>query len=276
MSVRENISFCLEQQKLPKAQIDERITRAAETLHITELLSRRPGQLSGGQRQRVAMGRAIVRNPKVFLFDEPLSNLDAKLRVQMRTEIKRLHQLLPTTTVYVTHDQVEAMTMADRVVVMNGGIIEQAGPPQELYHRPVSQFVAGFIGSPSMNFLNAKLERAGGGLVVVLDDGSRLAVPASRTAEYMSHTGKPVVFGIRPESISSLMPKPGFETIEATIDLVEPLGPETMIYFNIGPVSLCANVDPESEPRPGSRMPLSFNMNRMYLFDPVGGRSLSS
>jgi multiple sugar transport system ATP-binding protein len=136
--------------------------------------------------------------------------------------------------------------------------------------------VAGFIGSPSMNFLNAKLESAGDGLVVVLDDGSRLAVPASRTADYKSHTGKPVVFGIRPESISSLMPKPGFETIEATIDLVEPLGPETMIYFNIGPVSLCANVDPESEPRPGSRMPLSFNMNRMHLFDPAGGRSLSS
>ncbi len=276
MSVRENISFCLEQQKLPKAQIDERINRAAETLHITELLSRRPGQLSGGQRQRVAMGRAIVRNPKVFLFDEPLSNLDAKLRVQMRTEIKRLHQLLPTTTVYVTHDQVEAMTMADRVVVMNGGIIEQAGPPQELYHRPVSQFVAGFIGSPSMNFLNAKLESTGDELVVVLDDGSRLAVPASRTAEYRQHAGKPVVFGIRPESISSFTQKLGLETVEANIDLVEPLGPETMIYFNIGPVSLCANVDPESEPRPGSRMPLSFNMNRMHLFDPAGGRSLSS
>ncbi|QWW71864.1 ABC transporter ATP-binding protein [Rhizobium sp. WYJ-E13] len=276
MSVRENISFCLEQQKLPKAEIDERISRAAETLHITELLSRRPGQLSGGQRQRVAMGRAIVRNPKVFLFDEPLSNLDAKLRVQMRTEIKRLHQLLPTTTVYVTHDQVEAMTMADRVVVMNGGIIEQAGPPQELYHNPVSQFVAGFIGSPSMNFLNATLEADGNGLVVILEDGSRLAVPVTRAQEYLAHAGKPVIFGIRPESISSLTPKPGFETIEANVDLVEPLGPETMIYFDIGSASMCANVDPESDPRPRTKMPLSFNMNRMHLFDPIGGRSLSA
>ncbi|WP_416068394.1 ABC transporter ATP-binding protein [Rhizobium sp. ZK1] len=276
MSVRENISFCLEQQKLPKAEIDERISRAAETLHITELLSRRPGQLSGGQRQRVAMGRAIVRNPKVFLFDEPLSNLDAKLRVQMRTEIKRLHQLLPTTTVYVTHDQIEAMTMADRVVVMNGGIIEQAGPPQELYHNPVSQFVAGFIGSPSMNFLSATLEADGNGLVVILEDGSRLAVPVTRAQEYLAHAGKPVIFGIRPESISSLTPKPGFETIEANVDLVEPLGPETMIYFDIGSASMCANVDPESDPRPRTKMPLSFNMNRMHLFDPVGGRSLSA
>jgi multiple sugar transport system ATP-binding protein len=276
MSVRENISFCLEQQKLPKSEIDARITRAAETLHITELLTRRPGQLSGGQRQRVAMGRAIVRNPKVFLFDEPLSNLDAKLRVQMRTEIKRLHQLLPTTTVYVTHDQVEAMTMADRVVVMNGGIIEQAGPPQQLYHHPLSQFVAGFIGSPAMNFLNARLETEGDGLVVVLDEGSRLAVPPARAGDYRSHAGKPVIFGIRPESISSLTPKPGFETIQANIDLVEPLGPETMIYFNIGPVSLCASVDPESDPKPRSTMPLSFNMNRMHLFDPAGGKSLAS
>jgi multiple sugar transport system ATP-binding protein len=275
MSVRENISFCLEQQKLPKSEIDARIARAAETLHITELLSRRPGQLSGGQRQRVAMGRAIVRNPKVFLFDEPLSNLDAKLRVQMRTEIKRLHQLLPTTTVYVTHDQVEAMTMADRVVVMNGGVIEQAGPPQQLYHHPVSQFVAGFIGSPAMNFLNARLEVQGDGLAVVLDEGQRLTVPAARAQEYRAHAGKPVVFGIRPESISSLTSRPGFETIEADIDLVEPLGPETMIYFNIGPISLCASVDPESDPRPRTTMPLSFNMNRMHLFDPSGGKSLA-
>jgi multiple sugar transport system ATP-binding protein len=276
MSVRENISFCLEQQKLPKSEIDARIVRAAETLHITELLSRRPGQLSGGQRQRVAMGRAIVRNPKVFLFDEPLSNLDAKLRVQMRTEIKRLHQLLPTTTVYVTHDQVEAMTMADRVVVMNGGVIEQAGPPQELYHRPVSQFVAGFIGSPAMNFLTARLEADGDGLVVILGEGSRLAVPPSRLADYRGHAGKSVVFGIRPESISSLEPRPGFETIEAKIDLVEPLGPQTMVYFNIGPVNLCASVEPESDPRPQTTMPLSFNMNRMHLFDSASGKSLAA
>ncbi|MGO7592460.1 ABC transporter ATP-binding protein [Rhizobium leguminosarum] len=274
MTVRENISFCLEQQKLARSEIDARIIRAAETLHISELLGRRPGQLSGGQRQRVAMGRAIVRNPKVFLFDEPLSNLDAKLRVQMRTEIKRLHQLLPTTTVYVTHDQVEAMTMADRVVVMNGGIIEQAGPPQALYHRPVSQFVAGFIGSPSMNFLSATLLSAEKGLVVKLTDGSELPVPTARAGDYAGHAGKSVVFGIRPESITDRQARPGYADIEAKIDLVEPLGPETMVYFGIGEASLCACIDPESGPRPMSTMPLSFNMNQMHLFDPATGRSL--
>ncbi|MDM9624815.1 sn-glycerol-3-phosphate ABC transporter ATP-binding protein UgpC [Rhizobium sp. S152] len=275
MTVRENISFCLEQQKLAKNEIETRIERAAETLHITELLGRRPGQLSGGQRQRVAMGRAIVRNPKVFLFDEPLSNLDAKLRVQMRTEIKRLHQLLPTTTVYVTHDQIEAMTMADRVVVMNGGIIEQSGPPQELYHRPVSQFVAGFIGSPAMNFMSATLLGDSSGLVVKLADGSELPVPVSRMVEYARHAGKPVVFGIRPESISGRQARQGFADVEARIDLVEPLGPQTMVYFGIGEANLCACIDPEQSPRPLSTMPLSFNMNQMHLFDPANGRSMA-
>ncbi len=275
MSVRENISFCLEQQKLARDEIDTRIQRAAETLHIRELLDRRPGQLSGGQRQRVAMGRAIVRNPKVFLFDEPLSNLDAKLRVQMRTEIKRLHQLLPTTTVYVTHDQVEAMTMADRVVVMNGGVIEQAGPPQELYHRPVSQFVAGFIGSPAMNFLPAQLASRGSGLVVALEDGTSLAVPDARVNEYARHAGKSVVFGIRPESICHRQLRPGLADVEAKIDLVEPLGPETMVYFSIGDANMCACIDPECGPKPQTTMPLSFNMNQMHLFDVATGVALS-
>lgn len=275
MTVRENISFCLEQQKLAKAEIDARIAHAAETLHIGELLDRRPGQLSGGQRQRVAMGRAIVRNPKVFLFDEPLSNLDAKLRVQMRTEIKRLHQLLPTTTVYVTHDQVEAMTMADRVVVMNGGVIEQAGPPQELYHRPVSQFVAGFIGSPSMNFLPARLSSGSERLAVVLEDGTELPVPEVRVNEYRRHAGKSVVFGVRPESIRDRQQRPGFADVVAKIDLVEPLGPETMVYFSIGEANLCACIDPESNPKPLTAMPLSFNMNHMHLFDAATGVALS-
>ncbi len=275
MSVRENISFCLEQQKLAKPEIASRIELAAETLHITDLLDRRPGQLSGGQRQRVAMGRAIVRNPKVFLFDEPLSNLDAKLRVQMRTEIKRLHQLLPTTTVYVTHDQIEAMTMADRVVVMNGGLIEQAGPPQELYYNPASQFVAGFIGSPSMNFVDAVLVERGEGLVVKLVDGTELAVPTDRVATFAPHVGKPVVFGIRPESISTRQLRPGFVDFNVGVDLVEPLGAATMIYFNIGSTVLCATVDPETGPRAGSAAALSFNMNRMHLFDKTSGRSLA-
>jgi multiple sugar transport system ATP-binding protein len=178
MSVYDNMAFGLMLRKFPKAEIDRRVTEAARILDITPLLERKPKALSGGQRQRVAMGRAIVRDPKVFLFDEPLSNLDAKLRVQMRTEIKKVHQTVNTTTVYVTHDQVEAMTLADRVVVMNHGIIEQVGPPQELYHHPATKFVAGFIGSPSMNFIPARLEQASGALRLHLPHDIVLDVPA--------------------------------------------------------------------------------------------------
>src|SRR6202045_1678340 len=179
MTVFENMSFGLRLKKFPKAEIKQRVERAARILDITELLERRPRQLSGGQRQRVAMGRAIVRNPKVFLFDEPLSNLDAKLRVQMRTEIKKVHQQVRTTTVYVTHDQVEAMTLADRVVVMNGGRIEQIGTPHELYHFPKTRFVAGFIGSPAMNFMNGRLETNGAGLSLRVADALAFPVPAN-------------------------------------------------------------------------------------------------
>ncbi|WP_420963490.1 ABC transporter ATP-binding protein [Brucella sp. IR073] len=275
MTVRENIAFCLEQQKLEKPEIEKRVTSAAETLHITELLDRRPGQLSGGQRQRVAMGRAIVRNPKVFLFDEPLSNLDAKLRVKMRTEIKRLHQMLPTTTVYVTHDQVEAMTMADRVVVMNKGLIEQMGEPQELYLHPRSKFVAGFIGSPSMNFLPARLEAEGGALFVVLEDGTRLAVPPAKAAAYRSHVGKEIVFGIRPEAISARQDRQGWEPFDAAADLVEPLGATTMVYFNVGKSAICASIDPETAPKAGATVPLSVNMNQMHVFDRESELSLA-
>jgi multiple sugar transport system ATP-binding protein len=221
------------------------------------------------------MGRAIVRNPKVFLFDEPLSNLDAKLRVQMRTEIKRLHQILPTTTVYVTHDQVEAMTMADRVVVMNAGLVEQAGPPQELYHRPASQFVAGFIGSPSMNFLEAALVNSDGSLAVRLANGIELVIPAQLEAAYARHAGKAVTFGIRPESISTRQDRAGFAGIDIKVDLVEPLGPATMIYFDLAGGSLCASVDPESGARAGTTMPISLNMNQMHLFDRQTGHSLA-
>ena len=202
MSVYDNMAFGLMLRKFPKAEIDRRVTEAARILDITPLLERKPKALSGGQRQRVAMGRAIVRDPKVFLFDEPLSNLDAKLRVQMRTEIKKVHQTVNTTTVYVTHDQVEAMTLADRVVVMNHGIIEQVGPPQELYHHPATKFVAGFIGSPSMNFIPARLEQASGALRLHLPHDIVLDVPAARTARYQPHAGKDVLFGIRPEHLT--------------------------------------------------------------------------
>src|SRR6187397_858893 len=202
MTVEQNMSFGLRLKRYPKAEIRKRVDEAARILDIKELLNRKPKQLSGGQRQRVAMGRAIVRNPKVFLFDEPLSNLDAKLRVQMRTEIKKVHQQVRTTTVYVTHDQVEAMTLADRVVVMNHGIIEQVGSPQELYHSPKTRFVAGFIGSPAMNFIPCRLEQAGEGLNVRLSDTITFAVPAERLPRYKASVGKELTFGIRPEHLT--------------------------------------------------------------------------
>ena len=202
MTVFENMSFGLKLRKFPKDEIKRRVDDAARILDITELLERKPKALSGGQRQRVAMGRAIVRNPKVFLFDEPLSNLDAKLRVQMRTEIKRVHQKVKTTTVYVTHDQVEAMTLADRVVVMNSGSIEQIGTPQELYHHPKTRFVAGFIGSPAMNFMRCRAgrERLRAARAPVGHD--RLPVPAAHAARFRSHAGKELMFGLRPEHIT--------------------------------------------------------------------------
>src|ERR687884_1827958 len=202
MTVFENMSFGLRLRKFPKSEIKERVEAAARILDITNLLDRQPKQLSGGQRQRVAMGRAIVRNPKVFLFDEPLSNLDAKLRVQMRTEIKRVHQKVMTTTVYVTHDQVEAMTLADRVVVMNGERIDQIGTPNDLYHTPRTKFVAGFIGSPAMNFVPCGLEQNGAGLSLRISEKLRFPVPENRAARYKNLAGKELVLGLRPEHIT--------------------------------------------------------------------------
>src|SRR5213078_3163442 len=200
MTVAENMSFGLRLKRYPKAEIKTRIDEAARMLDIVELVDRKPKQLSGGQRQRVAMGRAIVRNPKVFLFDEPLSNLDAKLRVQMRIEIKKVHQKVRTTTVYVTHDQVEAMTLADRVVVMNHGRIEQVGPPNDLYHGPATRFVAGFIGSPAMNFIPVRLEADGDGLAARLPNGLSLPVPPERAPRYRSMLGNgKLSLGLRPE-----------------------------------------------------------------------------
>src|SRR5262247_3466167 len=228
MTAYENMSFGLRLRKFSKQEIRARVENAARILDITDLLDRRPKALSGGQRQRVAMGRAIVRNPKVFLFDEPLSNLDAKLRVQMRTEIKRVHQKVKTTTVYVTHDQVEAMTLADRVVVMNHGRIEQVGAPQELYHNPRTRFVAGFIGSPAMNFIPCRLEQNGAGLKVRLSDKLALPVPEGRTERYRAVAGRDMIFGIRPEHLTE--PRGGRDErceFSAAPDVVEPMGMET-------------------------------------------------
>src|SRR3982750_1510542 len=234
MTVYQNMSFGLRLKKYPKEEIEKRVQEAARILDITELLDRKPRQLSGGQRQRVAMGRAIVRNPKVFLFDEPLSNLDAKLRVQMRTEIKRVHQKVKTTTVYVTHDQGEAMTLADRVVVMNHGRIEQIGTPQELYHRPTTRFVAGFIGSPAMNFMRCRLEDVAGKLHIRLTDRISFPLPPERAARYQNVArSEKLLLGLRPEHITeaSAHAEPGVENMEVVLDVIEPMGMETLIYF---------------------------------------------
>src|ERR1700691_1677563 len=273
MSVFENMSFGLKLRKFPKEEIKKRVDHAARILDITELLDRKPKALSGGQRQRVAMGRAIVRNPKVFLFDEPLSNLDAKLRVQMRTEIKRVHQLVKTTTVYVTHDQVEAMTLADRVVVMNNGIIEQIATPQELYHQPTTRFVAGFIGSPAMNFMRCRLEGNGAELRVRISDAISLPVPSSRSARYQALNGKELVFGLRPEHVTEprRSDRDGNCEFTATLDVVEPMGMETMVFFTVDGQEICGRVDPSSAAGPGESMRLYADMDRMHLIDPQSG-----
>jgi multiple sugar transport system ATP-binding protein len=272
MTVFENMSFGLRLKKFPKAEIKQRVERAARILDITDLLDRRPRQLSGGQRQRVAMGRAIVRNPKVFLFDEPLSNLDAKLRVQMRTEIKKVHQQVRTTTIYVTHDQVEAMTLADRVVVMNGGLIEQIGTPYELYHTPNTRFVAGFIGSPAMNFLSCRLIENAGALSVQLGAGLKLPVPSERTVAYRPYVGREMIFGIRPEHVTEARTYSKGAEFVMPVDVVEPMGMETMIYFMVEDVEVCARVSPEAALEPGEAMRFLADMRHMHLIDPQTDR----
>ena len=274
MTAFENMSFGLKLRKFSKDEIKKRVDNAARILDIVELLDRKPKALSGGQRQRVAMGRAIVRDPKVFLFDEPLSNLDAKLRVQMRTEIKRVHQMVKTTTVYVTHDQVEAMTLADRVVVMNSGIIEQIATPQELYHNPKTRFVAGFIGSPAMNFMRCRLEGNGSGLRVRLSDTISLPVPAARSARYAALRGKDLLLGLRPEHITEPRRSDPGRELSVTLDVVEPMGMETMVFFRIDDQEICSRVEPNSAAGPGETMRLSANMDNMHLIDPQSGAVL--
>ena len=266
MTVFDNMAFGLKLRRTSKAEIKQRVDEAARILDIVPLLDRKPKALSGGQRQRVAMGRAIVRNPKVFLFDEPLSNLDAKLRVQMRTEIKKVHQTVRTTTVYVTHDQVEAMTLADRVVVMNHGIIEQVGPPQELYHHPRTRFVAGFIGSPAMNFLPVAVD----GGTVRLEDGQVLSIPDERARRYEGHRGKPMLLGLRPEHMSET-PREGSAPLNAMVDVVEPMGMETMVHFRLHGTPTVARIAPETPAHPGQILPLHADMNNMHLIEPESG-----
>jgi multiple sugar transport system ATP-binding protein len=275
MTVEQNMSFGLRLKRYPKAEIRKRVDEAARILDIKELLNRKPKQLSGGQRQRVAMGRAIVRNPKVFLFDEPLSNLDAKLRVQMRTEIKKVHLQVRTTTVYVTHDQVEAMTLADRVVVMNNGNIEQVGSPQQLYHNPRTRFVAGFIGSPAMNFIPCSVEEANGSLSVRITNELAFPVPPARAAQYQSHkqNGK-LLLGLRPEHITEAGQhlEPGEVPFEAKLDVTEPMGMETLVYFPVNGTQVCGRVNPNAGARDGAPLRLAANLNNMHLIDEGSGR----
>jgi len=266
MTVGANMGFSLRLRGAPKSEIDARVHRAAEILGLMPLLERFPRQLSGGQRQRVAMGRAIVRDPQVFLFDEPLSNLDAKLRVAMRTEIKELHQRLKTTTVYVTHDQIEAMTMADKIVVMHDGIVEQIGTPLDLYDKPDNQFVAGFIGSPAMNFLKGKV-KVNGTATFEGPNGVKLPLGAATAAS----DGRPAVYGIRPEHFTI-----ADDGAEAEIVVVEPTGSETQVFAKLGGEEIVAVFRERHQFNPGEKVRLKPDPMLVHLFDEATGKRLNS
>ena len=274
MTVYDNMAFGLLYREGPKDEIRKRVENAARILDIEDYLARRPRQLSGGQRQRVAMGRAIVRDPKVFLFDEPLSNLDAKLRVQMRTEMKKLHKRVATTSIYVTHDQVEAMTLADRVVVMRDGRVEQIGTPDAIYNQPASVFVAGFIGAPTMNLVAARLDQRDDALVVALGSEAAFVVPEVRAAGYRDWLGKDVIFGLRPEHLAWTPAEADATAIEVTASVVEPLGADTLVFFEISGLEMVARVSPEAARDTGDRVRLQPDLRRMHLFDPATGKRI--
>jgi multiple sugar transport system ATP-binding protein len=289
MTVYKNMAFGLILRKYPRKEIEERVQKAAEILGIQDLLDRKPKALSGGQRQRVAVGRAIVRNPKVFLFDEPLSNLDAKLRVQMRAEISKLHMRLESTMVYVTHDQVEAMTMGDRIVVMLDGVIQQVADPLTLYNKPVNKFVAGFIGSPPMNMLEANVVAENGALRVRNDAKSfDLAVDQAHRPALSPYTGKKVIFGIRPEDLEAAgVQMPGSEqapggaltsasanSITAAVEVVEPMGAEIYLYLGVAGQTVTARIKSEQEPEVNKAFSLDVAMDRAHYFDPQTERAI--
>ena len=278
MNVRENIAFGLKARRTPKAEIEARVRRAADMLGIETLLDRLPRQLSGGQRQRVAIGRAIVRDARLFLFDEPLSNLDAQLRDEMRTEIKRLHQELGKTMVYVTHDQIEAMTLADRIVLLREGAIEQEGAPLDLFERPVSKFVARFLGSPPINFIPAWLERDGSGLAVRCGEGAVFALPEERAAALESRAGQAVVLGLRPEHITgsshAAARREHLVSHQVTIDLVQPTGTRLYGAFALAGTEVLAELQAHDVERPGETIEVLFDMQRAILIDPESERVL--
>jgi multiple sugar transport system ATP-binding protein len=269
LSVYDNMAFGLKLRKVPKEEIKRRVGEAADILGIRDLLERKPRQLSGGQRQRVAVGRAIVREPKVFLFDEPLSNLDAKLRVAMRAEISKLHQRLQTTFIYVTHDQIEAMTMASRIAVINKGVLQQLDTPQNLYDHPNNLFVAGFIGSPAMNFFPGKLVQDNGKLCVDTGDFV-IPIPANHAKQYEKVIGKDIIFGIRPEDIhdsSFVPPNIDAEIVPVKVDVTELMGNEIFLYLVSGKNTFVSRVDPRSTLRVGQQANVAFDMDSIHIFD---------
>ncbi|ONI45981.1 sugar ABC transporter ATP-binding protein [Epulopiscium sp. SCG-B10WGA-EpuloA2] len=272
MTVYDNMAFGLKLRKTPKAEIDKRVREAARILDIEAQLDKKPKALSGGQRQRVAMGRAIVREPKVFLMDEPLSNLDAKLRVQMRTEISKLHQKLKTTFIYVTHDQVEAMTLGTRIVVMKDGIIKQVDTPGILYSKPNNLFVAGFIGSPQMNFIDVVLNKEGDDYVLTFGK-SKVVLPASKTSKLEQYLEKSIILGIRPEHTADMDTVNEYEIdkyaeVKAQVEVTEQLGSETFLYMVCEGVNMTGRVDPTCKAEPGSTVRLGFDKEKIHLFDP--------
>ena len=274
-NVFDNMSFALKLQKVPKPEIRERVNNAARILNIEELLSRKPSELSGGQRQRVAMGRAIVRNPDIFLFDEPLSNLDAKLRTQMRVEIKELHQRVKNTIVYVTHDQVEAMTLGDRIVVLKDGYIEQVGGPIELFQNPVNTFVAGFIGNPPMNLIDGTITQKGEKLSISFADGFRLPIPDKPGAKLSE--GQKIVMGLRPEDIflqegSNAIPEDW--KFDAEIIVTEPLGSETYMHVDVSGLKITAKCEGRRAVQPNEKIKLTFNLNHLHIFDAASTKSI--
>ncbi len=267
MTVYDNMAFGLKLRKVPKDEIDKKVREAAKILDLDALLDRKPAALSGGQRQRVAMGRAIVRNPKVFLMDEPLSNLDAKLRVQMRTEIAKIHDRLGATIIYVTHDQTEAMTLGTRIVVMSKGIVQQTDTPETLYNRPGNLFVAGFIGSPQMNFMNVKIEKGAAGLVAIMDQ-STLQIPAAKAAKLEAYVGKEVIMGVRPEDVydAAFVPE-NPNCFEALIRVYELLGAEVYLYFDYDNTQMTARVNPRTALRTGDTAKFALDMEKAHFFD---------
>lgn len=274
MSVRDNIAFGLKMRKVPAAKIEEEVARVAKLLQIEPLLERKPAQLSGGQQQRVAMGRALARRPKIYLFDEPLSNLDAKLRVEMRTEIKLMHQRLKTTTVYVTHDQIEAMTLGDKVAVMKDGVIQQFGTPHEIYNNPANLFVASFIGSPPMNFVPLRIRQRDGRWVGVLNgEQGSCELPLPITSDE-GLRDRELILGIRPEQIGLAPAGSADFSLAVDIEVVEPTGPDTLVVFTLNQVKACCRLAPDQAPRVGETLNLQFDPRKALLFDAQTGERL--